>query len=182
MAGSINLKQPLVQRAQAKIMLAKRLSGSSLSEIAEQFQVSPQTINRRIKLAMREGLLDEATDTVIDDLVPKALAVFRAALLEGDVDCARDILFGTGILSKTPKPAQTTTVTATTELSLEQYRALLLKEHDTDTNTTDLLPASLSELQFAPETPREEVLLEPREDVLAPVTQPPTTPTSSEGI
>lgn len=174
-----------VAKLQAKVMLAKRISGASIDDLATQFNTSPDTVTRRIKLAIRQGLLDEATDNIFNDLVPMALEVFRAALKSGDVNVAKDVLFGTGVLKKNP-PADQAQMTVSAELTLDQYRAMMTAQedsgsHDSATDTQALLPASL------PPHGQDSPLLSPPlreghiEDGVEAIEQSPSTPTSDEG-
>lgn len=145
MADDKRIREPEVKAAQAKLMLAKRITGASLDDIAQQFNLSKDTVNRRIKLAMRAGLLDEATDSVLGQLVPHALKVYADALLGGDIDVARDILFGTGILKKNHAP-DSVSVQMTAEMTLDQFRDQLeaaRKLDDPTDETTDLFPDAI---------------------------------------
>jgi transposase-like protein len=107
-------------------MLARRIQGASLDQIAQEFNASEQTVRRRIDYAQRHNLLADATDRVLNELVGPAHQVYAKALaseeLQLALNAARDVLFGTGILSKNNK-AQVAPAAETVEMTLEVWRA-----------------------------------------------------------
>jgi hypothetical protein len=86
-------------------MLKRRIEGKSIDEIAKEFNSHPVTVYRRLSLAKNEGLLDEAVDRVLESLLSKSLDAYDATLLQEEdpklrLEAARDIAYGTGVLSK----------------------------------------------------------------------------------
>ena len=84
----------------AQLMVTQKILGSSIKEIAEQFQVSKDTVNRALSLARKNDLYGIAEKIVMERLVPKALAVYDLELEAGNLDAARDVAHGTGVLKK----------------------------------------------------------------------------------
>jgi hypothetical protein len=122
--GGTKVQDEGIKRAQATLMLARRIQGASLDQIAAEFNVSENTIKRRIDYAQRHNLLADATDRVLTELVGPAHQVYAKALaseeLQLALQAARDVMFGTGILSKNNRaqvaPAETV------EMTLEMWR------------------------------------------------------------
>lgn len=114
-----------VKRAQASLMLAKRIQGASVGDIAREFNTSERSVLRRIDYAQRHNLLADATDRVLNELVGKAHSAYANALESGDaqlaLNAARDVMFGTGILSRNNK-AQVAPATETVEMTLAVWR------------------------------------------------------------
>lgn len=96
-----------LQKLQAAQMVELRIKGLSMKEIAQQFSVSVDTVNNRINLAKREGMLEDATNKILNLLSTAADVYSRSMLQEEDkriaLEAARDIAFGTGVLSKSNK-------------------------------------------------------------------------------
>lgn len=107
-------------RAQSKAIAARRIMGRTVGQIAEEFQMHPETVNARMEWARRHGLVESALDTVINSLVPEALKTYLLAIQGGDVDASRDVLFGTGVLQKNPKAGQAPNESV--EMTIETYR------------------------------------------------------------
>lgn len=124
-----------LQKAQATLMIARRLTGHSAQQIADEFGMSRETVNERLKLAKQMQLIQDYRDSVINDLVPMAIDAFKMLLAEGNYDAARDVLQGLGVV---PKPGSQS-VTVTEELTLDRWRAERNDESGTDQAT---LPAA----------------------------------------
>jgi len=102
----------------AELLAVEKLtSGSTIKELAEQYDMSPKAVSTALSLADRNGFYDRAQSLIMSRLVSPSLAVYEERILRGDLEAARDILFGTGILSKTPKVAESGEA-----LSIEAYR------------------------------------------------------------
>jgi len=86
----------------ASMMLAQKLLGYTQEEIAKMFRCSEVTVERRLAQARRENLYGTVETLMTQNLIPKAILTFDQALDEGDVDVAKDVLYGTGILRKSP--------------------------------------------------------------------------------
>lgn len=93
----------LEKEVRNEALLAHRAMGRSIREIAKLFEVSHGTAHRWVKEAQQTEQLKKAKGIVGERLIPKALAVYDQKLEEGDLEAARDILFGVGVLSKQQK-------------------------------------------------------------------------------
>lgn len=73
------------QLAQATAMLTARLfDHKTTEEVAAENQVSRSTVQRRLRLARREGVPEEARNILIREALPAALAVVMQALRSTD--------------------------------------------------------------------------------------------------
>lgn len=117
MEGKARIMDEETQRLQALQMIAMRVGGQSFAKIGNQMGVSPDTVKDRLAWARNQGLLADAEDRIVNELVPAAIQAFKKALDEGMYEAARDVLFGTGLLSKDAKRA-----TEQVEMTLEQWR------------------------------------------------------------
>ncbi len=103
----------------AELLAVEKLtSGATIKELAKEYDMSPGSVSKALQLADRNGFYERAEGLILSRLVSPALAVYEDRILRGDLEAARDILFGTGILSKTPK----TPDTGAEALSIEAYR------------------------------------------------------------
>lgn len=103
----------------AELLAVEKLtSGKSIKEIAEQYDMSPGAVSNALSLADKNNFYERAQSLIMSRLVSPSLAVYEDRILRGDLEAARDILFGTGILSKTPKIADS----GAEALSIEAYR------------------------------------------------------------
>lgn len=102
----------------AELLAVEKLtSGKTIRDIARDYDMSPGAVSNALALADKNGFYDRAQGLILSRLVSPALAVYEDRILRGDLEAARDILFGTGILSKTPKPSE-----GAEALSIEAYR------------------------------------------------------------
>jgi hypothetical protein len=98
--GLATLRGPL-RRARALAMLRAKLTMNlSDDKVAAHFGVSPSTVARTTKIAIREGLLQQYEDELLNDLVPTAMKAAKDALENGDTQVALEILKGSGVLKK----------------------------------------------------------------------------------
>jgi hypothetical protein len=112
-------KKALSRAVQLRVIL-----GKSRAEIAEEFRITQTEVAKRLKEARADGgARDLAENLVLTRLLPKAMAVFDAAL-EGEedipkftIEVAKDVLFGSGVLKKKDEVAVTHNVSP-----LEAYR------------------------------------------------------------
>jgi transposase-like protein len=128
------------QVAQAALMVVDRIKGMSIPDIAKKYKVNPQTVRRRMRLARREKLLDRAADKVVR-LVDKALGAYEASLDQDEdkkvrLEAARDVAFGTGVLSKSNKAAVNPEEKG--KMTLRAWREKKFATHY-DTNATKLI-------------------------------------------
>lgn len=130
--GAANVFDEGVKRTQAGLMLAKRIQGASIDSLAKEFNVSDNTVRRRIDYAQRHNLLADATDRVLSEMVGPAHQAYLNALASDDervaLEAARDVMFGTGILSRQNK-AQVAPVQAV-EMTLAMWREQRSKGYD----------------------------------------------------
>jgi hypothetical protein len=149
-----------VNRAQATIYMAKRIAGMNNREIAKELGVGLAVVERRLTLAAKEHLLEDATDRVVKELLPLAHLAYLKALQEGDLEAARDVMFGSGILSKNNKPQ----IAPQGEMTLALWREGRQKGYEAaETETIDGTPAGAGAL-VRPPPPRPEVGEELGED------------------
>lgn len=106
------------------MMVERRLKGHSLPAIAAEFNVSIDTVEREVKRAKRLGLLDNFSEQIISELLPKAISAFGAAMDKGDTSIAREVFKGLGFLLSPQDRAAATTV-ADSDDDLEGY----LRQH-----------------------------------------------------
>lgn len=105
----------------AEAMLAHRAIGASYREIGEIFGLSGQTAKKWIDRAKRAETISRAKGIVGERLVPKALAVYDMRLMDGDLEAARDILFGAGVLLKQTKVEMSAEVADPLERFRQKY-------------------------------------------------------------
>lgn len=126
--GVAVLTHPEQQAAQAALMLTERLGGKTIGEIQQAFGVSRSTVHRRLNLAEQHGLLETAKAILLERLLPKALAVYDAALDDGEREIARDVIFGLGALRKTATVTTVPSSVEDNEETLEDFRARLFAQ------------------------------------------------------
>ena len=109
---------------QAAAMMARRLLGTSIAEIAAEFGVSLGTVSSRLQLARESGVLPQAQTIILEKLLPLAVATYHHALTDeqGDPElrlkAAKDILLGTAAIQ-----SKATVVHESDPESLEAFRA-----------------------------------------------------------
>lgn len=89
------LKDPVEYRARALRMLELRVhSNMSIQEIATHFRVSVDTVERSLRFAKKEGMVDDLEARVVDELGELALEAYRTKLTADDPDMyvAKDVL------------------------------------------------------------------------------------------
>lgn len=88
------------------LMIVKRKLTSGLSEalIAKEFNVSPKTVAREVKFALRENLVDDLEEQLFKELTPLAIKTLIASLKRVDSDesakVALEVFKGLGVLKK----------------------------------------------------------------------------------
>ena len=110
-------KNPALRRIRAiKIVHALLEPGASQASVAKAMGVSKRTIEREVAYAEKEGVLKEAQEMLAQELIPRAMEVFRKHLqmqLERsdkkgadppDLDAAKEILKGTHVLAGANQP------------------------------------------------------------------------------
>lgn len=94
-----SLRLPSEKAERARRIMALRMEGKSIPEIAATLGLHRNTIMATRSWAEREGILAKAEDAALD-LIESALSVYKKALSEGDTAVAKHILDGTGVLKK----------------------------------------------------------------------------------
>lgn len=79
-------------------MVVRRIHGASNSDIAQEFKVSKDTVERSLSFAKRAGLVTQFEDQILQDLVPEAIKAFKKAMENGDTTVALEVFKGTGLL------------------------------------------------------------------------------------
>lgn len=124
------------QRRALEVFKARVEGGSeaTIPALAQKFRVSEATISRDLKLVERLGLLDDAKHQIVSELVPAAVETYRQHLSRQDKDMARDVLHGTGLLSKNAPPV----ATGEAEMTLERWRATIWKTYEEPPDVIDV--------------------------------------------
>lgn len=97
----------------------------SIRQLAQRWNRSPKTVEKRLNQAIELSKLTDARNRVITDLLPMSHTIYAEGLKQ-DTDpdkqerLARDVMFGTGVLSKNAKPPEDVPVE---EMTLEIWRA-----------------------------------------------------------
>jgi DNA-binding Lrp family transcriptional regulator len=99
-------KRALRRTAEAAVLAIDWLGGKTIHELAESYNLSNSQVQNRLNQADQLGMTEKFRELLLCRLVPPALAVYEARILGGDLDAARDMLFGLGVLTKSG--AQTT--------------------------------------------------------------------------
>ncbi len=80
MASKSSLKDPDLRRLRALRMIEMRIKGKTLAEVAKEFGVSKDTVERSLSWAKKAELVVQAEDKILRELVPAATAALRAVL------------------------------------------------------------------------------------------------------
>ena len=124
------IRDPAERRLRALMMLEYRIkNAASLEEIAKEFNVAPKTVQKNLTWARKAGLVADAEDKILQELVPLAHEAIKKALASNDPEVAGK--FGIEIFKGTmsgfqKKPANT--VTSTGGDDLDTYLAALRAE------------------------------------------------------
>lgn len=111
------------QAALAKAVQLRAILGKSQEEIAEEFRLTIPQVKAKLREARKDGGAKDAAELlVLNRLLPKAVAVFDAALngeevLKGTIEVAKDVLFGAAVLKKKDEVSVTHTMSP-----LDAYR------------------------------------------------------------
>jgi DNA-binding IclR family transcriptional regulator len=82
------------------MMLARRLQGHPADEIAKEFNLATSTVYRVLGEVKRSALFERARDHIAGHLLPLALATYEHELLNMNVEVARDVLQGLGLVGR----------------------------------------------------------------------------------
>lgn len=97
------VQREVKNNARNQAALDLKVEGKSFKEIGRIFEVSDHTAKKWVDKARQDQRLRIGQGIVSERLVPQALAVYEQRLQAGDLEAARDILFGSGILLKNQK-------------------------------------------------------------------------------
>jgi len=90
---SNRLKDPQLRKLRRQQIVMSRVLGLKNEAIGKVFGLAPNTIAQEIRLAKKDGTLDDLNQRILDDLVPDAIAVYKKKLLdEDDAFVAKDVL------------------------------------------------------------------------------------------
>lgn len=92
-----------IESLRTALIAIERAMGVPLKTLEEKYKLSSRQLHADLDLAAQSGFVDRFRACVLDGLTPKAIAVYEAQLAMGNLDAARDILFGLGVLSKDSK-------------------------------------------------------------------------------
>lgn len=92
--GTAVVGDPRLKKLRAMQMLEMRLKSHTLQEIADEFRVSIDTVQRHLDWAVREGAIQKHEESILERLVPKAIKAYEKALDADtpDIFVAKDIL------------------------------------------------------------------------------------------
>ncbi len=111
-------KKTAIEMVQAGMMLQQRIVNTPYDQIAELFNLSAAQVKRQISWAQDQGVLTQAQSVIQQKLIPRAVGVYMEHLEKGDMEAARDVLYGMGVLSKS-----TTVKVGKSDDELEAFRA-----------------------------------------------------------
>lgn len=86
------VKDAQVRRIRAMGMIQQRIHAVPLAQIATNFNVSLDTVERELQWAKKNHLLEVAEDRLLGTLLTKAMTVIEAALDDGDLDAAKTVI------------------------------------------------------------------------------------------
>lgn len=92
--------KPKEMRDRGEAMLARRLEGNYLTDIAKWFNTTEAAAKEEIQMARRRAVAGKSLEYIGQVLIPKALAVYTAALDQGDTEIATKVLEAVGVGGK----------------------------------------------------------------------------------
>jgi DNA-binding transcriptional ArsR family regulator len=79
-----------LRRVRAMQMIQQRIASISIDNIAENFNVHPETVDNELKWAKRNGLLETLEQRLLGNIANKTLIVIEEHLNEGSLDAAKE--------------------------------------------------------------------------------------------
>lgn len=116
-------KKAKVEGIRSSMMAIDRAMGMSIAEIAKSFSVSTATVKQALTDVEEEGFIDHYRKSMYDRLAPKVLAVYEAHLDQGNLNAARDLAQGLGILQNAPPKTKEKSITTLAEWRAEKEEA-----------------------------------------------------------
>lgn len=117
-SSSLAAQNKKIDGLRAAAMAIERAAGRSIAEIARSYDVTPGTVKKYLSTAEEMGVVEHLRSTIFNRLGGKILAVYEAHLDMGNLDAARDLANGLGILKKSAADGKTTKIIDT----LDAYR------------------------------------------------------------
>jgi uncharacterized membrane protein len=96
-----------LQKLQAMMMIQMKVRGMGNKEIAEELNIHPDTVERRLAYANKAGLFIELERQFLQELVPAGMKALKTAMEDGDAETALELFKCLGVL-KDPKAPKTT--------------------------------------------------------------------------
>lgn len=133
------------QRAQAALMMMERLTkNKSIDALAKDHNVSTKTVERRLQQARNEGILRDARQVIIDELLGQSLATMQAALASEDLKLAATVAMkvvdGLRVFDDVDKVVEANAAHVV-EDSFEVYRERIIRRiQSTDTTVSGSQP------------------------------------------
>ena len=123
---SVQAQNRKIEHLRGSLIAIERAMGVSIKDLAAKYSCSPGAVKRYLDQAAQTGLVEHFRALLFERLMGKALAVYEARIELGDLEAARDMVFGLGVLQKNPQTDKPQKVID----SLAEYRALKAKKDD----------------------------------------------------
>jgi hypothetical protein len=81
-----------LRKLRALSMIQQRVAAISITQIAENFNVHPDTVDSELKWAKKHGLLETLEQRLLGNLANKSLVVIDGHLDLGNLDAAKEVL------------------------------------------------------------------------------------------
>lgn len=133
------IKSQKLRRVRAIAMVEQKvLKGATNVEIAKEFGVSVDTVERTLSWAQQADIYAKFEDRILENLVPLAYDAIKAALEDNNAKVALEILKGTRLLRTTERPQ--TQAQAQHEDDLASYIAQKRDRAQLEQYTIDVTP------------------------------------------
>ena len=93
-----------VEEMRGALIAVERALGKPLKELAQEYNCTQAAVKRYLDAAQESGFLEHFRALIYERMMGKALAVYEAQLDLGNLEAARDIVFGLGALRKDGNP------------------------------------------------------------------------------
>lgn len=91
----------VLARARAMLILKRKLtSGLTNAMIAKEFNISKVTVERALRKAKSEQMVERFEDQILAELVPAAITTLKQALVDGNATAAIEVMKGMGVFKK----------------------------------------------------------------------------------
>lgn len=153
--GKANVRQASLLDARALAMVESRIHGRSLATIAEEFNVSIDTVRRSLTRAEKFDLAERYEDYLVGRLAGLAIGAYEHALLENDTAVATKVLESIGLIRKPKESGRAEEEGDTWEAYLKVRRT---GGRSDETGTATAAPAGGLEAALRPGEPALETL------------------------